>query len=109
MSVNYRAGIAYGWEFSGEEYRKFNEITKNKYEDDFIILDPYYGDSCQQKAIFGIWLKCNSVIGTASPYLTFNEIDKEFNVYEWIKKFEEAGYDIPQLAAPKHYLVNQVY
>ena len=109
MSVNYRAGIAYGWEFSGEEYKKFNEITKYKYEDDFIILDPYSEDSCQQKAIFGIWIKCNSEIGTASPYLKFDEIDKEFNVYEWIKKFGKADYSISQLTAPKYFLVNQIY
>lgn len=109
MSVDYKAGIAYGWEFSGKEYAEFNEETDYVFEDDFIILDPYLGDSSTFKAIFGIWLIENPCIGTAIPYLTFNEIDKEFNMYDWIKKFESAGYIPASIPAPKHFLVNQVY
>ena len=109
MSVDYRAGIAYGWEFSGEEYVKFNEATNYKYEDDFITLDPYLGVSAKQKAIFGIWLIINPCNGTAVPYLPFNEINKTFNQTDWIARFEEAGYDISKLLPPRRFLVNQVY
>jgi hypothetical protein len=109
MSICHRAGIAYGWEFSGEDYVKFNEATDCKYEDDFIILDPYLGASSRQKAIFGIWLITNSCDGTAVPYLSFNEIDKHFNQTDWIERFEEAGYDISKLLPPRRFLVNQVY
>lgn len=109
MGVDYRAGIAYGWEFSGKEHADFIKATGDKYEDCFIILDPYYGDSATQKAIFGVWLKTNPCIGTAVSYLNFNELDKSFNLTEWIKAFEEAGYDVSKLPAPKHFLVNQVY
>ena len=113
MGICHRAGIAYGWEFSGEDYVKFNEATNCKYEDDFIILDPYYGDSCNRKALFGIWLESNPNIGTAREFIpyTMNDISSIFNYAEWRDKFLAAGYDPKDLISnpPKFYIVNQIY
>lgn len=109
MSVNYRAGVAYGWAFSGKEFEKFNEATGWKYEDDFIILDPYYGVHCEQKAIFGKFLVKNSCLGTAHSF-TLNEVNNiDMDLTEWIARFEEAGYDTSKLLPARHFIINQVY
>lgn len=113
MSIGNKAGIVYGWAFSGMEYANFNRKTNNEFEDDFIILDPYYGDSCNRKALFGIWLESNPNVGTAREFIpyTMNDISGIFNYAEWRDKFLAAGYDPKELVnnPPKFYIVNQIY
>ena len=108
MSVDYTAGLAYGWAFSGQQYADFNKATDNKYEDMFIVLDPYYGDSCQQKAIFGMWIVSNPNIGTAKPIIHPGTIISSFDMSEYIAAIEEAGYDLTVIPTPHYFIVNRV-
>ena len=66
MSVDFRAGLAFGWLVSPEEYDEMIETTY-EYEDDFITINAYDEDY----RVFGVWLHC---IGMGTI--------KEFNLFE---------------------------
>lgn len=53
MSVNYHSGLAYGWKVSHAEYIAMMEACDYKYEDEFICLNFWSGDS---DYIFGVWI-----------------------------------------------------
>lgn len=63
MSVDYRAGIVYGYKVSYKDYNEMNEKSDYKYEDDFICVNSYDNEP---DYILGEWVK---VIfeGTAQP------------------------------------------
>ena len=63
MSVEYSSGIAEGWLFTQEEVDDFNEKTNYKYEDDFILIDSWTGDS---DSIFGEGVMRNTEEGAAN-------------------------------------------
>jgi hypothetical protein len=53
MSVDFRAGLAFGWLVSPEEHYDMVEFNP-EFEDDFITINGYDADY----KIFGIWLYC---------------------------------------------------
>lgn len=103
MSIEYSSGIAEGWLFTQEEVDNFNKKTNHKYEDNFILIDSWFGNG---EAIFGQWIVKNNNEGYAVP-LSHNYTEGRLNISEWLEKFAEAG--ITTLKAPQLYLVNQVH
>lgn len=107
MSVNYKAGIAQGWIFNETERKRFNRATDYKYEDDFIFPNDWDGTG---DTIFGEWVAINNEPGTMIEISVLDLTPKEpMRILDWIKKYEEAGYDGADLTPPKYYLVNQVW
>lgn len=64
MSVDYRAGLVYGYKVSYKDYNEMNAKSDYEYEDDFICVNLYDYES---DYILGEWVK---VIfeGTAQPF-----------------------------------------
>lgn len=52
MSVEFRAGLAFGWLVTPEEHKEMVE-TNWEWEDDFICIDSWADDS---HYVFGIWI-----------------------------------------------------
>lgn len=103
MSVEYSSGIAEGWLFTQEEVDDFNKKTNYKYEDDFILIDSWTGDS---DSIFGEWVMHNTEEGAAKP-IERSIFTGRLNLTTWIDKFHEAGFE--KVSPPQTFLVNQVH
>lgn len=52
MSIEFRAGLAFGWLVTPEEHKEMVE-TNWEWEDDFICVDSWTDDSLY---VFGIWI-----------------------------------------------------
>ena len=83
--------------------RIFNEKTNYKYEDDFILIDSWTGDS---DSIFGEWVMRNTEEGAAKP-IERSIFTGHLNLTTWIEKFHEAGFE--KVSPPHIFLVNQVH
>lgn len=107
MSVDYRAGLAFGWLVSPEEHYEMVE-TNPEYEDDFITINAYDADY----KVFGIWLY-HIGMGTVEEFNIHslaNEIPVDF-MGEWGAKLRAMGkgewFDEEQ-RLPGVFLVGQV-
>ena len=96
--------IAYGWKMNFEEYKKFNELTNDEYEDNFIISNAYCEDT---DFILGEVLEYVE-IGESKQFNVvslFDEIPKDF-ITKWHKVFEEIGME---MSSPHFYLIGRVF
>ena len=104
MSVNYKAILAFGQKFTKEERVAMLEACDYAYEDDFIPIDAYYGDTDYIFGIEIIW--CNP-----SEYFAFNDTIFDncvpaATIKRIKEKLTEMGVDAHFLS---YYLINQVY
>lgn len=95
--------IAYGWKMNIEKYEKFNELTKYKYKNSFIIASAYWRDT-------------DFILGEIIEYTESGE-SKQFNVVslfdkisadfmdKWHKVFQEINMNI---SSPHFYLMGRV-
>ena len=104
MSVNYKAILAFGQKFTEEERNAMLEACDYAYEDDFIPIDAYYGDT---DCIFGIpivW--CYPSEHFAFSDTTFDNFVPATTIKRIKEKLTEMGVDAHFLS---YYLINQVY
>ena len=88
MSVDFRAGLAFGWLVSDQEHKEMVE-TNWEWEDDFICVDSW---SASSYYVFGIWLH-HIDMGTIEEFNLFtlaNEIPSDF-MGEWGAKLRAMG------------------
>lgn len=89
MSVEFRAGLAFGWLVTPEEHKEMVETNWN-YEDDFICVNNY--DPDDEYYVFGIWLHCIGM-GTIKEFNLFElsmDIPSDF-MGEWGAKLRAMG------------------
>lgn len=103
MSVDYSAGVAYGWRITDEQRNDINEKTNYKYEDEYLSINAYVTSDC----ILGDWVyKIES--GTAVSVDSFRD-DWEFR-QDFLDRFlsilKEAGYE--EIPKPEFWLVCSV-
>lgn len=106
MSVDYRAGIVYGYKVSFDEHCEMNEKSSYKYEDDFICINAYAYNS---DYICGTWVK-TLPDGACAP-LDLWEISEALPYgYETHLSMVLTAMGRPDLASqkPQIYLVHQV-
>ena len=108
MSVDFRAGLAFGWLVSDQEHKEMVE-TSWEWEDDFICVDSWADSSYY---VFGIWLH-HIDMGTIEEFNIHrlaDEIPVEF-MGEWGAKLRAMGkgawFDEEQ-RLPGVFLVGQV-
>lgn len=106
MSVDYRAGIAYGYKVSFDEHCEMNEKSFYEYEDDFICVNSYVYNS---DYILGMWVK-TLPDGTCAPLDLWEIADTlPKNYKDTLNEMLEAmgRTDLSQ-QKPQIYLIHQV-
>lgn len=103
MSVDYSAGVAYGWRITDEQRNDINEKTNYKYEDEYLYINAYVTSDC----ILGDWVY-QIESGTAISVDSFRD-DWEFR-QDFLDRFlpilKEAGYE--EIPKPEFWLVCSV-
>ena len=103
MSVDYSAGVAYGWRLTDQQKDDINEKTDYKYEDDYIPINAYVISDW----ILGEWIY-EIESGEAVPIDKFRD-DSEFRqkiMDKFLPVFKEAGYE--NISEPEFWLVCSV-
>ena len=103
MSVNYKAILAFGQKFTKEERDAMLEACGYAYEDDFIPIDAYCGDTDYIFGIEIVW--CNPGQCFAFNNLTFDNFVPTSTIKRIKEKLTKMGVDAHFLSC---YLINQV-